>query len=205
MSNSDSENLPPLKRLREWSPLPSSDIGSSFKLPSSPAQFLSQDDDLDANEVRKEGKRLQCINDRKIAESIVRNYAAGAKEDGFCRLSLMKPSKTGGYIQVSDGGANKFATLQEVLIWAGGRDLTGGAQASHLCRRPNCTVIEHIIPESAEENNARKNCVVFGNCHHCSKKVLVCQHSPTCIRFCPGFASWGDFVRDGVCGKLSFG
>lgn len=205
MSSSDHENLPPPKRLKEWSPFPSSDADSSFRLPSSAAQLLSQDDDPDANEVRKEAKRLQCISDRTIAENIVRNYATGATEDGFCRLSPMKPSKAGGYIQVSDGGANKFATLQEVLIWAGGRDLTGGAQASHLCCRPSCTVIEHVIPESAEENNARKNCVVFGNCHHCSKKVLVCQHTPTCIKFCPGFASWQDFLRDGVCGKLTFG
>lgn len=208
-SGSDSDTSVELprsaKRLRELSPLPSTDSGSSFRVPSSGFPLLSEDRDLSANEVLKESLRLQCINDASLANDIVQKYSHGATVDGFCRLSSLAPTKVGGYIQVSHNGANKFATLEEVMIWAGGRDLPGGQQASHRCCRPSCTIVSHVIPESAEVNNRRKNCLVFGDCHHCSLKILVCSHDPCCIKYSPGFTSWEDFLQNGVCGRVTFG
>ena len=199
---------PPLVEEREfmdWSSLDSQDVGSSFAPPPShggPA--LSEDAVTDRRELVVEGARLQCINDTLFAQRIVSRYRSSARQEGFCWLSPLQPSKEGGYIQVSESGANKFATLQEVMIWAGGRDLRHGEQASHLCCHPTCTVTSHVVPETAEENNRRKNCAVYGGCTHCSKMVLVCSHSPECIKFCPGFASWEGFLREGVCGRVKY-
>jgi hypothetical protein len=121
------------------------------------------------------------------------------EDDGFCKISKLKPSKDGGYVQLSWGGANKFAVLQEVLLWARGVILEGnGDQCSHLCGKTLCTLPKHICKESAEKNNNRKGCVVWWDCPHCPKKILICCHEPKCIKFAPGFATWEDFLQNGI-------
>lgn len=118
--------------------------------------------------------------------------------NGFCRLSLLAPSKENGYVQLSKWGANKFAVLQEVLLWSKGQTAPYGSHVSHLCDKPKCTLREHVVVESPEVNNSRKNCGMVIDCAHCSKKYLACRHDPKCITFVAGFASWEDFLAGGL-------
>jgi hypothetical protein len=122
------------------------------------------------------------------------------KDSGFCKLTTLKPSKEGGYVQLNYGGANKFAVLQQVLLWARGVTLVEVTdQCSHLCGNPLCTLPEHVCRESPQKNNNRKGCVVWWDCPHgCEKKIFVCRHEPPCIKFVPGYASWEDFVENGI-------
>jgi hypothetical protein len=122
------------------------------------------------------------------------------EQGGWCELVTHQPTKRGGYIQVSYGGANKFASLQEVVLWADGKVLLSrGDQCSHRCHSPRCRVVGHVISESAVENNARKGCLVWIKCHHCDKYILVCMHDPCCIKTVPGFKTLEDFLTNGVC------
>ena len=83
--------------------------------------------------------------------------------DGWCKLSTA--ADTGkGYSQVSYSGANKFATLQELVLWAGGRakpafsDKTDPNDVSHLCDQRQCTIPSHVVVETKAANNNRKGC-----------------------------------------------
>lgn len=117
---------------------------------------------------------------------------------GFCSVVSLKPSKDGGYVQLSFAGANKFATLGEVLLWAGGTTLNvTGDQCSHLCCNPLCKIPAHVVVESAQKNNQRKGCGVVWPCSHCSKVYLTCPHEPSCIKFVEGYSSWEDFLANG--------
>jgi hypothetical protein len=117
---------------------------------------------------------------------------------GFCRVCKLVPTKENGYVQVSWGGANKFCVLEELLLWSQGVTLVDGHQCSHLCCEPLCLLPEHVCSESCKNNNLRKGCLVWVDCPHCSLKILVCKHEPSCIKFCPGFGSWSEFVENGV-------
>jgi hypothetical protein len=131
---------------------------------------------------------------RKILEGL------DFKTVGFCRLSTLKPTKAGGYVQISWGGANKFCVLEDLLLWSKGVIKEQGCQCSHLCGNPLCLVPEHIIEESAVENNRRKGCVVWVGCPHgdCPLKILVCQHRPPCILYAPGYNSFADLLAGGI-------
>ncbi len=141
--------------------------------------------------------RARCKSDPSLCRKILEGL--DYREDGFCKLSTLKPSKEGGYVQVSWGGANKFCVLQELVLWSKGvtREVAGD-QCSHLCGKPFC--LEHVCLESAVANNSRKGCVVWWPCPHagCAKKILICQHSPLCIKYVPDFKSWEDFLERGV-------
>jgi hypothetical protein len=75
-----------------------------------------------------------------------------------------------------------------------------GYDASHLCHHTLCKTIGHVIWEPVEDNQRRKNCLVWVECHHqaegCLKKQWVCQHSPPCIKAING-VTYEDFVRNG--------
>ena len=58
---------------------------------------------------------------------------------GWCKICTLKPNKHNGYIQVSWEGANHFAVLQEMVLWAQGKIAGVGEQYSHLCGQPACT------------------------------------------------------------------
>ncbi|KAI8943889.1 hypothetical protein F4801DRAFT_573543 [Xylaria longipes] len=120
-----------------------------------------------------------------------------SQEKGYCNVTTLQPSKPGGYVQMSYGGANKFAMLQEILLWAQGHQKLPSDQCSHLCGEPKCLLRNHIIAESVAENNARKGCLVVYPCSHCTKYYVVCNHTPTCIKYIPGFESWEDFLQNG--------
>lgn len=119
--------------------------------------------------------------------------------NGFCPCCKFKPSKEGGYVQLSFEGANKFATLGEVLLWSKGVTLNvAGDQCSHLCGNPLCCDATHVVVESAQKNNQRKGCLVVWQCFHCPKVYLTCPHGPSsCIKFVSGFSSWEDFLANG--------
>lgn len=63
-----------------------------------------------------------------------------------------------------------------------------GYDASHLCHRSVCSRVGHVIWESPEKNQSRKNCIVWVSCPHadCNLKVWVCPHEPGCIKYVPG-------------------
>lgn len=137
-----------------------------------------------------------CRNDPELCKKILGGL--DAIEDGWCELCTLTPSKEGGYVQLSYGGANKFAMLQEVVLWAGGVTKGYGDQCSHRCCRPLCKVVGHICREDPQKNNERKGCVVWVQCPHCELAILVCPHEPKCIKFTAGFSSWEDFVANGI-------
>lgn len=116
------------------------------------------------------------------------------QREGWCELSVLAPTKTNGYIQVSVGGVNKAVLLGELCLWASGSVLDEGGQVSHLCGHPSCSVPSHVIVESAKANNARKGCAVWSLCKcGCGVYSMICKHVPHCIRFCQGFESVEDF------------
>jgi hypothetical protein len=141
-----------------------------------------------------EAVRLKMMNDAGVARACLN--ALHTKSKGFCRLSILKPSKEGGYIQLSYGGANKFAVLQEVLVWSRGEQIPYLHHASHLCDEPACTIPEHIVVETPAENNSRKNCGVINRCPHndCDKLVSTCTHNPRCIYYIGGYQSWDEML-----------
>jgi hypothetical protein len=182
----------------------SNDTDSSFSPQPTSAAHLSDGPgsygDLDAEQRREiaiDAARL----DPDYAKHILSRLPV--RTEGWCELVQLRPTKPGGYIQLSVAGVNKFALLQSVVLWADGKDLTKkGDQCSHRCHNPPCRVVGHIIPESAVENNARKGCLVWINCHHCSKKIFVCMHEPCCIKFCEGFRDTEHLLAEGVCRRL---
>jgi hypothetical protein len=136
-----------------------------------------------------------------VAREILDNYAIVI--DGWCKLVQLVPTKANGYIQVSAKGVNKFAVLQELVLWASGRQVLPQEDCSHLCHHPRCCVETHIISEPSIVNQARKNCLVYISCHHCSKHIFLCSHTPPCIRFASGYVDHNDFMNHGLCRNIA--
>lgn len=140
--------------------------------------------------------RDRCKNDPELCKQILNSLAS--KTDGWCELCSLAPTKVGGYVQLSYGGANKFAMLQELVLWGAGTIKGDGDHCSHLCCKPLCKIVGHVCSEDPLENNQRKGCVVWVQCPHCTLAILVCPHEPKCIKYRPGFGSWDDFLANGV-------
>jgi len=144
-----------------------------------------------------------ALSGKTLAQHIVNRLRV--ETVGWCRLSVLEASKKGGYIQLSYSGQNKFAALQDCLLWARGLVKGAGEQASHLCDQPRCAIVDHIHPESPADNNARKGCLGHVKCSpYCSrcggrKNISVCPHRPECVRFCEGYSSQHDFLGNGIC------
>lgn len=198
-----SQDLPAL-----WgSSLPNSSQGLEYVPPPSspPGSSAAEAEGLDfkagvaqeVNSCRVEDLRHRCQTVPGLAVSIISRYEVERHE--WCELLELKPTKRGGYLQLSAEGANKFAVLQEVVLWAGGSVLDIGQECSHLCHRPRCRVISHIFAESGLVNQSRKNCSVWVDCHHCPKKILTCAHAPLCVKFCPGYSDMDDLMLNGAC------
>lgn len=109
--------------------------------------------------------------------------------DGWCVWVYRKDNKPGdwGYIQISANGSNHFALLQEVVLLADGHSSLERDICLHLCHHSNCANSTNIITEPAVDNECRKHCWVHVPCGHCPKQILICPHSPPCIKFVPGF------------------
>jgi hypothetical protein len=169
------------------------------------------------------GARSQAHEDGKtLARGILARL--DTEPQGWCRLAKLRPTKTGGYAQVSAEGANKFATLQEVVLWAKGgvkpppvfvddgngnvkEDHNKSMEVSHLCDQPQCIVMDHICVEARKINLERKDCKRPwsrhpDSCSRCHGKKVdrICSHDPPCVDYLAGFASQEDLLARGVCG-----
>lgn len=140
--------------------------------------------------------KLPGLDGQALSQQILSSL--GYTVEGWCLLSLLKPTKDKGYVQVSWGGANKFCVLGELLLWAQGITLVDKYQASHRCCQPLCLIAPHVCSESITLNNLRKGCLVWVDCPHYGLKILVYTHKPCYIKFCPGFDSWEDFLERGM-------
>lgn len=186
----------------DGSPYPSSSQNDDATfVPSTSSSRRSSADEKQMEKTRQEVviERARLVFSSDPAQC--RQLLAGLpfRQEGWCRICTLQPSKNNGYIQVSSGGANKFAMLQEVVLWAGGGALSPGEQCSHLCGQPRCMGLDHIIAESELENQRRKGCLVWVDCCHCELKVLVCPHGgKKCVKFCTSFRDAADFEARGV-------
>lgn len=149
---------------------------------------------------KKSDAKYICMNSPDRCKEFLEKEINSGKtvKKGFCVLSPKAPTKDDGYAQVSGWGGNKFASLQQVLAWAGGYELGLDQQCSHRCHEPLCLIAEHVCVESGEDNNRRKGCLVVWRCAHCTKYYLVCPHSPSCIKYVEGYSSWEDFLENGL-------
>jgi len=146
--------------------------------------------------LKREEIRDKYMKDPQLCQALLDKLPF--KVEGFCRVCTLKPSKDGGYIQLSTEGANKFAMLQEVILWSSGVFLMEpDDQSSHRCHKPLC-LEKHVCVESTEDNNRRKGCIVVFQCKHCALWYLVCPHLPSCIKEVSGFTSWDDFLQNGL-------
>lgn len=152
----------------------------------------------DERELIRDSVRLLFINNPSLAVEFIRGLTV--LPVGWCKISQLRPSKANGYIQVSYGGANKFATLQDIVLWSKGLEVYAGHQVSHLCGMPGCTVASHIACETELENQRRKGCPVWVSCPHigCSLKVDCCTHKPRCIKYCTEFLDHDQFLLHGL-------
>lgn len=172
---------------------PASSSRPSTASSADPATMASPDYNVTKNELA----RLRVANDPTLARAVLAGLPT--VEKGWCRLCTLKPSKEGGYIQVSWAGANKFALLQELVLWAAGGHLKPGEQCSHLCCEPACVGLDHIIAEPGLQNQNGKGCLGWVDCPHCALKISVCVHvDKKCIKYCAGFDNAAAFEAAGV-------
>ncbi|KAJ5933305.1 zinc-binding loop region of homing endonuclease-domain-containing protein [Penicillium verrucosum] len=150
----------------------------------------------------KKALRQRCMLDPQYAQSIIDKYDKDSESQGWCRLVSLKPTKRNGYIQLSWKGANKFAVMQQVVLWATGRQARAGEDASHLCHQKQCVNGDHVIPEAKQLNQVRKGCRVWVDCNHCERKIFLCCHEPPCIKYCAGFRDHHHFMNNGICKKV---
>lgn len=186
-------------------PLPNTSDGSDFD----EAAFMSDQsmEEVSYADLVKENTRLLCQQHPRVAQAILLDVQKNAVRSGWCLLSRLKPTKAGGYIQVSAKGANKFAVLEELVLWAGGVFKEGGEDCSHLCGQPSCTLVGHILAEKSLANQQRKGCIVWIYCPHpqCRQGhevILVCPHSPRCIKYCEEYTSMEDIIARGLCSDV---
>lgn len=195
--------MPLLPGESSFSYVPSSDVPSSDPIgSSSPSRYgaPTTEDDLS----RKDILRLGMSSGDPSMARIVLDRLPIEKVSGWCKEVSLVPSKEGGYIQVSWSGVNKFAVLQEVVLWAQGQEKANpNDHVSHLCANPRCKTVGHMVVESAGDNNRRKNCRVHIQCTHCGLRILICPHSPLCIKHGGSrFVDMDDFVNGGgICSK----
>jgi len=172
--------------------------GKTFDSAESLRAFLQGSDDVRGSDTSR-ASGSGTVLARHILSSLL------VEIEGWCRATSLKPSKANGYVQLSYKGKNKFAVLQDVLLWANGVSKGGGLQASHLCNRPTCTIPEHVCAESARDNNSRKGCLGWVRCspfcRNCDgkKSIGICPHRPRCIVFHQEYSSHEDFVDNGIC------
>lgn len=185
-------------RASKWSPSPESvQTAFGFWWGSSPTN--AQKVEFVRDRLQRYPPLAQYVLDTKYPTSKCRR-------EGFCWLldgMVGNKGTKGGYVQVSYWGANKFALLHHVVLWAGGYDLSEGLDASHRCHKPSCTVVGHVVPESTFDNNGRKGCQVVQRCPCGRGWQLLCRHRPTCIMSAqpPGanYQDWDSFLSSGIC------
>ena len=167
----------------ETARLNTSDMSSPFVLSPSEAS-QEQFEPIGIGEIVS----IQVLSDPEYALKVLSRI--DAVDRGWCQLVTLAPTKQGGYVQVSFEGANKFMMLQQVVAAANNQYLVEESdQCSHLCHEPLCKVPSHVVVESREQNNQRKGCLVWVDCLHCCRPIVVCPHEPRCIKYSPRYAN----------------
>lgn len=92
--------------------------------------------------------------------------------DRTCFVSTWKPSKEGGYVQVSIN--NKKYCIHHVSHMLFKRQYRSDQPVSHRCANTKCFNPEHLVQESQGSNELRKNC-------NLNASYSSCPHSPPCI------------------------
>lgn len=147
-----------------------------------------------------------CILDKDFAKTVLDTQ--NSTTAGWCELVQLAPNKAGGYIQLSFGGANKFALLHHVAVMTDEEMKERwlqepGLEVSHRCHQPACKRPDHLCLESAADNNRRKGCLVWIPCPHCERKIILCPHTPFCIKADPAFTSMEQLVAEGACSRYN--
>ena len=205
-----SDNYGTLLPINELCSSSDSELCSTDVPGTSQLSVLSSLDTLDysAPDVRKDMSselrelvRDKYSNDPQAASGLIQRYLIAGTPVGWCVFTHLRVSRC--YAQISADGANKFAILQEVLLWSRGIIKQPGEDCSHLCHNPLCCIAEHIVAEPAEKNQTRKGCLVWVPCPHpavCGdKKYFLCRHEPYCVKFCEGYRDQAHFLAEGIC------
>ncbi|KAK7394070.1 hypothetical protein QQX98_013150 [Neonectria punicea] len=106
---------------------------------------------------------------------------SSANRDGYCQITTLKSSQPG------RRGQRPVAFLLHKVSFVAhnNRNPAAGAHVSHLCDNRRCFNPEHLVDESPQLNNGRKNCIgpVFYS-DHGNFVFSACppSHSPPCIR-----------------------
>jgi len=105
-------------------------------------------------------------------------FTGSTNNDGYGQVWTKKNSdlqKTGRNAQTA------FLIHRVAYLAATGQDAAG--QVSHLCDRPKCFNPDHLVDETAVQNNSRKGCPgpIACSVHH-HVVVDLCPHQPRCIR-----------------------
>lgn len=117
-----------------------------------------------------------CLHYRNLLE----NKTDKSSGDDGCWLYTGRKSKSGhGMVDVvipwkgkTVRSAHRLAYLTSIH---GSWELSSQLQASHLCGRPQCIKISHLVLESHEDNKSRQICHGMGQCSSGLK------HKPKCI------------------------
>lgn len=160
--------------------------------------------DLSLAERRAEARRIFEENKLKRVAFFRKHYRANreANVNSWCWISTLRPTKDNGQIQPCFEGVKictfaKLAGYERYKRWP-----TDGEQSSHRCLERRCFNPSHIVYESAEANNARKNCLVWIECPHtdedCERVAFVCPHNPPCIKYREGFATQENLLLEGT-------
>jgi hypothetical protein len=139
----------------------------------------------------KQARKIM-VDDEEARTEVLRNifekhtYVAG--DHTYCWECELAPSKNKGYVQAS----YKQCRVQTINVLSfidkEKRDVGQGMHVSHLCGNTKCYNPQHLIEESALQNNARKNCLVWVDCPHCNAGtgvIMTCTHDPRCIKRFP--------------------
>lgn len=156
----------------------------------------------------KTSRRSEHEDGPALARAILAKLKTTTK--GWCVLSTAVDTGRG-YSQVSYGGANHFATLQECVLWASGNAKPASGEkadpydVSHLCDERQCTVPSHVTVESKAANNSRKGCKAAVRCSSACRKcngrkdIFICEHDPRCVRFREGYDTFEEYLENGIC------
>jgi len=107
-----------------------------------------------------------------------------------CWVHPNKPNKKG-YVQVGTRDCNRKVYTHTLAVrMTQGKEvlpIDRKRNVSHICNNPPCCQPDHLVVESAKNNQARKNCLVTETvtcpcgCDH-TFTIGLCKHEPRCIR-----------------------
>ena len=125
------------------------------------------------------------------AEAVYRARKSKCKRNLLGCMTTTASTNTDGYSQVwfkpkslekDSGRSSQKAFLLHIIAFIAFNEVYDpGMHVSHLCDNRRCFNPKHLVQESPQVNNSRKNCL--GEIH-CARGHVhpVCRHQPRCIR-----------------------